>query len=91
MSHALQGEINYIVEILEEHTFGNNIFIPQLTGEGFHKQIIEGGNMMTYLDHNTNKFICEGSLEELLYRLPKEVIRQLHEITLREYDLWKNF
>ena len=54
---ALQGEINYIVEILEDHTFGDNIFIPQLKGEGFHKQIIEGGNMMTYLDHNTNKLL----------------------------------
>ena len=92
MSHALQGEINYIVEILEDHTFGDNIFIPQLQGEHFHKQIIEGGNMMTYLDFNTNKFICEDSLEELLYRLPKEVIRQLHEITLRSmtYDHFNN-
>ena len=87
MSHALQGEINYIVEILEDHTFGDNIIIPSLRNEHYDKQIIEGGNMMTYLDHNTKKFICEDSLEELLYRLPKEVIRQLHEITLREYDL----
>lgn len=88
MSHALQGEINYIVEILEDHTFGDNIIIPSLRNEHYDKQIIEGGNMMTYLDHNTKKFICEDSLEELLYRLPKEVIRQLHEITLREYALW---
>tara|TARA_A100001035_G_scaffold265232_1_gene247214 strand:- start:631 stop:894 length:264 start_codon:yes stop_codon:yes gene_type:complete len=87
MSHALQGEINYIVEILEDHTFGDNIIIPSLRNEHYDKQIIEGGNMMTYLDHNTKKFICEDSLEELLYRLPKEVIRQLHEITLREYAL----
>ena len=39
MSHALQGEINYIVEILEDHTFGDNIFIPQLQGEHFHIHI----------------------------------------------------
>ena len=25
MSHALQGEINYIVEVLEEHPFGDDV------------------------------------------------------------------
>ena len=89
MSHALQGEINFIEEILEDHPFGDDIFIPQLKGEKVHKQLIWGGRCLLwiYLDHNTDKFICGNNLEDVLPQLPNEVIKQLHAITLEEYAL----
>lgn len=83
--HRLQGLINYIEEILEEHTFGDDVEINSIS----ESQIIfvHKTNLWIYLDHDSGKFKSSYELGLLLPQLPEDVIIKLHEIVLTEYDI----
>ena len=90
MSHALQGEINYIVEILEEHTFGDNV---ELENVGIDARLVYVNkfNEWIFMNYKTKKFINDCCLEDVLRKLSDELIEELHNVVLKEYALWKNF
>ena len=86
MSHALQGEINYIVEILEDHTYGDNV---ELVKKGIDVRLVyvQKSSEWIFMDYRTDKFINDCSLEDILRQLPFRLIRELHEVVLKEYAL----
>ena len=86
MSHALQGEINYIVEILEDHTYGDNV---ELVKKGIDVRLVyvQKSSEWIFMDYRTDKFINDCSLEDVLRQLPFGLIRQLHEVVLKEFAL----
>ena len=86
MSHALQGEINYIVEILEDHTYGDNV---KLVKKGIDVRLVyvQKSSEWIFMDYRTDKFINDCSLEDILRQLPFRLIRELHEVVLKEYAL----
>ena len=86
MSHALQGEINYIVEILEEHTFGDNVEIENV-GIDARLVYVQKFSEWIFMDYKTNKFINDCYLEDVLRRLSHQMIRELHKVVLKEYAL----
>ncbi len=88
--HKLQGEINYIVEILEEHPLGDNIYIENV-GVDSRLVYVKKFDEWIFMNYKTNRFINDWQLQDLLSELSDEMIRELHEVILKEYALWKNF
>jgi len=86
MSHALQGEINFIVETIEEHILGDNIYIENV-GVDARLVYVSKFNEWIFMDYKTNRFINDWVLEDLLSKLSDEMIRELHEVILKEYAL----
>ena len=86
MSHALQGEINFIVETMEEHSFGDNIYIENV---GINARIIyvQKFDEWIFMDYKSDKFINDCELEDVLSKLSDEMIRELHNVILKEYAL----
>ena len=86
MSHALQGEINYIIEILEEHTFGDNV---ELVNVGIDARLVyvQKFKEWIFMDYKTDKFINDCYLEDILTKLSDELIKELHKVVLKEYTL----
>jgi len=86
MSHALQGEINFIVETIEEHSFGDNIYIENV---GINARIIyvQKFDEWIFMDYKSDKFINDCELEDVLSKLSDEMIRELHNVILKEYAL----
>jgi len=86
MSHALQGEINFIVETIEEHTLGDNIYIENV-GIDARLVYVQKFNEWIFMNYKTNRFINDWVLEDLLSKLSDEMIKELHEVILKEYAL----
>jgi len=86
MSHALQGEINFIVETIEEHILGDNIYIENV-GIDARLVYVQKFNEWIFMNYKTNRFINDWVLEDLLSKLSDEMIKELHEVILKEYAL----
>lgn len=86
MSHALQGEINYIVETLEDHTYGDNV---ELVKKGIDVRLVyvHKSSEWIFMDYRTDKFINDCCLEDILRQLSFGLIRELHEVVLNEFAL----
>lgn len=86
MSHALQGEINYIVETLEDHTYGDNVEIVK-KGIDVRLVYVQKFNEWIFMDYRTDKFINDCSLEDVVRQLSFGMIRTLHKVVLEEFAL----
>ena len=88
--HKLQGEINYIVEVLEDNTFGDNVYIENI-GIDARLIYVKKFDEWIFMNYKTNRFINDWQLQDVLSKLSDEIIKELHEVVLKEYALWKNF
>tara|TARA_B100000902_G_C26775869_1_gene652670 strand:+ start:29 stop:307 length:279 start_codon:yes stop_codon:yes gene_type:complete len=86
MSHALQGEINYIVEVLEEHPFGDDVEV-EISGTHARLVYVKKFNEWIFMDYKSDKFINDCELKDILSQLSDVFIEELHNVVLKEYAL----